>query len=296
MIFVTGATGTVGREVVKLLLDQDVPVRALTRDPAKAKIDPRVAVIAGDTSNPQTFAKSLRGVDALFTVVFGPNMAAEEAQLASVAKEAGVKHIVKLSALGAGANSANGANGPREGIAAMHVSAEQALAASGVAWTLVQPTAFMSNVMFQREPIVRAGKIFSNYDDGKIPYVHPRDIAAVAVEALTSPAKHEGKAYPVTGGEALGVADLARMLGDAIGRAIEYVPVTDEATAQTFRSHGMHEVIVGALLPFGAIVRSGRAAEVLPTVRNVLGREPLTFADWAREHASAFQAQPVHAA
>jgi uncharacterized protein YbjT (DUF2867 family) len=293
MIFVTGATGTVGREVVKLLLDQDVPVRALTRDPAKAKIDPRAAVIAGDTSKPQTFAKALRGVDALFTVVFGPNMAAEEAELARVAKEAGVKHVVKLSALGAGANSANGT---REGIAAMHVTAEQALAASGVAWTLVQPTAFMSNVLFQREPIVRAGKIFSNYGDGKIPYVHPRDIAAVAVEALTSPAEHEGQAYPVTGGEALGVADLARTLGDAIGRTIEYVPVTDEATAQTFRGHGMHEVIVGALLPFGAIVRSGRATEVLPTVREVLGREPLTFAEWAREHAGAFQAQPVHAA
>jgi uncharacterized protein YbjT (DUF2867 family) len=291
MIFVTGATGTVGREVVKLLLDQDVPVRALTRDPAKAKIDPRAAVIAGDIAKPQTFARQLRGANALFSVVFGPSMAAEEAELARVAKDAGVKHIVKLSALGP-----SGLKGHRDGIAALHLAAEKALEASGVAWTLVQPTAFMSNVMYQREPIVRAGKIFSNYGDGKIPYVHPRDIAAVAVAALTS-AGHEGKAYPVTGGEALGVADLARILGDAIGRTIEYVPVTDDATAQTFRSHGMHEVIVNALLPFGAIVRSGRAAEVIPTVRDVVGREPLTFADWAREHAAAFQAQqPVHAA
>jgi uncharacterized protein YbjT (DUF2867 family) len=290
MIFVTGATGTVGREVVKLLVDKDVPVRALTRDPSKAKVDPRAAVVAGDISNPQMFAKSLRGADALFTVVFGPRMAEEEAELARVAKEAGVKHIVKLSALGP-----SGASGERTGIAALHLAAEKALAASAVAWTLVQPTAFMSNVMYQREPIVRAGKLFSNYGDGKIPYVHPRDIAAVAVVALTSPG-HEGKSYPVTGGEALGAADLARILGDAIGRKIEYVPVTDEATAQTFRSHHMPEEIVNALLPFGAIVRSGRAAEVLPTVRNVLGREPLTFAEWAREHAAAFQGQPVHAA
>jgi uncharacterized protein YbjT (DUF2867 family) len=290
MIFVTGATGTVGREVVKLLLDKDVPVRALTRDPAKAKIDPRAAVIAGDTSKPQTFAKSLRGVDALFTVVFGPSMAEEEAELARVAKEAGVKHIVKLSALGPG-----GAHGERSGIAELHLNAEKALAASGVAWSIVQPTAFMSNVLFQREPIARMGKLFSNYGDGKLPYIHPRDIAAVAVTALTLQG-HEGKAYPVTGGEALGVADLAQILGDAIGRKIEYVPVTDEATAQTFRSHHMPEEIVNALLPFGAIVRSGRAAEVLPTVRTVLGREPLTFAEWSRENAGVFQAQPVHAA
>jgi uncharacterized protein YbjT (DUF2867 family) len=290
MIFVTGATGTVGREVVKLLLDKDVPVRALTRDPSKAKIDSRAAVIAGDTSKPQTFAKSLRGVDALFTVVFGPSMAEEEAELARVAKEAGVKHIVKLSALGP-----SGATGERSGIAAWHLKAEKALAASGVPSTIVQPTAFMSNVLFQREPIVRMGKLFSNYGDGKLPYIHPRDIAAVAVAALTSPG-HEGKEYPVTGGEALGVADLAQILGDAIGRKIEYVPVTDEATAQTFRSHHMPEEIVNALLPFGAIVRSGRAAEVLPTVHNVLGREPLTFAEWSRENAGVFQAQPVHAA
>lgn len=290
MVFVTGATGTVGREVVPQLLEKDVPVRALTRDPAKARIDSRAAVIGGDISRPDTFAKSLRGVDALFSVVFGPNMAAEEAALARMAKDAGVKHIVKLSALGPA-----GANGERSGIAAWHVAAEKELAASGVAWTVVQPTAFMSNVFFQREPIVRLGKIFSNYGDGKLPYIHPRDIAAIAVAALTTRG-HEGKAYPVTGREALTMTELARILGDAIGRKIDYVPVTDDATAETMRKHGMPEAIVGALMPFGAIVRSGRAAEILPTVGNVLGREPLTFADWARENAPAFQAQqPVHA-
>ncbi len=285
MIFVTGATGTVGREVVAQLLEKDVPVRALTRYPEKARIDSRAAVIGGDTSKPETFAKSLHGVDALFSVVFGPNMAAEEAALARVAKEAGVRHIVKLSALGPG-----GANGERSGIAAWHVEAEKALAASGVAWTIVQPTAFMSNVFFQREPIVRLGKIFSNYGDGKLPYIHPRDIAAVAVAALTSRG-HEGKAYPITGREALTMTEVARILSDAIGRKIDYVPVTDDATAETMRKHGMPEAIVGALMPFGAIVRSGRAAEILPTVRNVLGREPLTFAEWAHENAPAFQGQ-----
>jgi uncharacterized protein YbjT (DUF2867 family) len=289
MIFVTGATGTVGKEVVKLLLDADVPVRALTRDPAKARIDARAAVIAGDLGKPETFAKSLKGVDALFTVVFGPRMAAEEAELARVAKAAGVKHIVKLSALGPG-----GAHGERTGIAEWHTEAEKALAASGVPWTIVQPTAFMSNALFQREPIVRMGKMFSNYGDGKLPYVHPRDIAAVAVAALTT-AGHEGNEYPVTGGEALSVADLARILGQAIGKPIEYVPVTDEATQQTMLSHGLHAEVVARLMPFGAIVRSGRAAQILPTVRNVLGRKPLTFAEWANENAGAFQAQPVHA-
>jgi uncharacterized protein YbjT (DUF2867 family) len=289
MIFVTGATGTVGREVVAQLLDRNIPVRALTRDPEKARIDSRAAVIAGDLSRPETFAKHLKGVDALFSVVFGPNMAAEEAELARAAKAAGVAHIVKLSALGPA-----GAHGERTGVAAWHLAAEQALAASGVAWTYVQPTAFMSNVFFQREAIVRMGKIFSNYGDGKLPYIHPRDIAAVAVAALTGTG-HEGKAYPITGSEAFTMSDVARILGDAVGRPIQYVPVTDEAYAETMRKHGLSPELVGALLPFGAIVRSGSASEVLPTVRNVLGREPLTFKEWAQEFAPAFQAQPAHA-
>ena len=157
MIFVTGATGTVGREVVKQLLDQRRAGAGADARSGEGEDRSARCGDCGDTSKPQTFARSLRGVDALFTVVFGPNMAREEAELARVAKEAGVKHIVKLSALGP-----SGASGERTGIAALHLAAEKALAASGVAWTIVQPTAFMSNVLFQREPIVRMGKLFSN--------------------------------------------------------------------------------------------------------------------------------------
>jgi (4-alkanoyl-5-oxo-2,5-dihydrofuran-3-yl)methyl phosphate reductase len=289
MIFVTGASGTVGREVVAQLLALDVPVRALTRDPARAKIDPRAAIITGDTTQPETFAHRLKGSDALFSVVFGPRMAAEEGALARVARDAGVKHIVKLSALGAGGDS-----GPRVGIAGWHEAAEKELAASGVPYTLVQATAFMSNLFFQREPIARMGKLFSNYGDGKLPFIHPRDIAAVAVKALTSPG-HEGKAYPVTGGEALSMHEVARLLGDAIGRKIEYVPVSDEAAADSFRKHGLPGEVVEALLPFGKIVREGRASAVSPAVRNVTGRDPLTYAAWVKEYAAAFQPEPQRA-
>jgi uncharacterized protein YbjT (DUF2867 family) len=284
MIFVTGASGTVGREVVAQLLAQGVPVRALTRDPARAKIDQRAAVITGDTTQPETFAHRLKGSDALFSVVFGPRMAAEEAELARVARDAGVKHIVKLSALGAG-----GESGPRVGIAGWHEAAEKALAASGVPYTFVQATAFMSNLFFQREPIVRMGKLFSNYGDGKLAFIHPRDIASVAVKALTSPDHHRNKAYPVTGSEALSMHEVAQLLSDALGRKIDYVPVTDEATADSFRQHGMPAEVIEALLPFGKIVREGRAAAVSSAVRDVTGRAPLTYAEWLKEYSGAFQ-------
>ena len=290
MIFVTGASGTVGREVVAQLLAMDVPVRALTRDPARAKIDPRAAIITGDTTQPETFAHRLKGADALFSVVFGPRMAAEEAALARVARDAGVKHIVKLSALGAG-----GESGPRVGIAGWHEAAEKELAASGVPYTFVQATAFMSNLFFQREPIARMGKLFSNYGDGKLAFVHPRDIAAVAVKALTSPDQHRNKAYPVTGGEALSMHEVAQLLSDAMGRKIAYVPVSDEASADSMRQHGLPIEVVSALMPFGKIVREGRASAVSPAVRNVTGRDPLTYAAWVKEYAPAFQPEAQRA-
>jgi (4-alkanoyl-5-oxo-2,5-dihydrofuran-3-yl)methyl phosphate reductase len=290
MIFVTGASGTVGREVVAQLLAQEIPVRALTRDAARAKIDSRAAVITGDTTQPETFAHRLKGSDALFSVVLGPEMAREEAALARVARDAGVKHIVKLSALGAGGDS-----GPRVGIAGWHEAAERELAASGVPYTFVQATAFMSNLFFQREPIVRTGKLFSNYGDGKLAFVHPRDIAAVAVAALTAPEQHRNKAYAVTGGEALSMHEVAKLLTDALGRKIEYVPVSDEATSDSLRKHGMPAETVAALLPFGKIVREGRASAVSPSVRDVTGRAPLTYAAWAQEYAPAFAAEPQRA-
>jgi uncharacterized protein YbjT (DUF2867 family) len=290
MIFVTGASGTVGREVVAQLLAQDVPVRALTRDPARAKIDPRAAVITGDTTQPESFAHRLKGSDALFSVVFGPHMAEEEAALARVARDAGVKHIVKLSALGAG-----GESGTRVGVAGWHEAAEKALAASGVPYTFVQATGFMSNLFFQREPIVRMGKLFSNYGDGKLAFVHPRDIAAVAVAALTAPDQHRNKAYPVTGGEALSMHEVAQLLTDALGREITYVPVTDEATADSFRQHGMPAEVINALMPFGKIVREGRASAVSPCVRDITGRASLTYAAWISEYAPHFAAEPQRA-
>ena len=119
-------------------------------------------------------------------------------------------------------------------------------------------------------------------------YIHPRDIAAVAVRALTETG-HEGKAYPVTGPEALSMSELVQLLSQAIGKRIEYVPITDDVAREGMQKAGLPVLLVDALLPFASFVRGGKAAEILPTVEHVLGRKPLTFADWAREHATDFR-------
>jgi uncharacterized protein YbjT (DUF2867 family) len=281
VILVTGATGTVGREVVAQLLIAGEKVRALTRNPSRAGLDEQVELIAGDLNQAESLAKAVAGVERIFSLALGPELGAQEASLVQAAKKAGARHIVKLSGLRPGGEA-------RSGLATWHQASERAIQNMGIAWTFVQPGAFTSNALFWRDSIKGQAKVFSNYGDGKLPYIHPRDIAAVAVRALTEPG-HEGKAYPVTGPEALSVSELVQILSDAVCKPIEYVPITDDVAREGMQKAGLPIFLIDAMLPFASFVRSGKGAEVLPTVEQVTGRKSLTFDDWAREHAADFR-------
>jgi uncharacterized protein YbjT (DUF2867 family) len=281
VILVTGATGTVGREVVALLLAAGKPVRGMTRDAARAKFDPRVEAVQADFASPETLAKAVDGVERVFSLTLGPQTGTHERALAAAAKAAGVRHIVKLGAMG-------GDGETRNAIRRWHEEGEQAIKDTGVGWTFMRPGRFMSNALHWRESIRKEGKVFSNYGDGKLPSVHPRDIAAVAVRALTSE-DYFGKILEVTGPEALNMAEEVAILSNTLGKPIEYVSITDETARREMERANMPSYIIDGLLPFAAFVRSGRAARIFPTVREVTGRPALSFADWAREHAAAFQ-------
>ncbi|HUB06534.1 MAG TPA: SDR family oxidoreductase [Myxococcales bacterium] len=281
MILVTGATGTVGREVVALLVQAGQAVRALSRDPKKTRFDAKVEVVAGDFTKPETLEAAARGVEAVFSLAAGPDIGAHEGALARAAKKGGAKHVVGLSVMGAGSGS-DGA------IVKWHEAGEKAIQDSGLAWTFVRPGMFMSNALQWARSVKADGKVFLPYGEGRVAMIHPRDIAAVAVKALTTPG-HEGKAYPLTGGEALTLSELVRILSEEVGRAIQYVPVPDAAAKAGMLEAGMPPTLAEALLKMAAIVRSGGAGTVLPTVEQVLGRKPLTWREWARENAAAFR-------
>ena len=242
MILVTGATGTVGREVVTQLLAARQEVRALTRNPTTAGLPPEVEVVAGDLDRTETLASAVKGIERVFSLALGRAIGTQEERLARIAKDAGVRHVVKLSVLGAG--------GRGRGVAAWHDAGERAIRESGLDWTFVRPGAFMSNALWWSGTIKRQGKVFSNFGDGKLPVIHPRDIAAVAVRALTS-AGHEGKIHPLTGPRALGVGEQVQILAAALGKPIEYVPVTDDVARQVMLDAGMPAYLIEALLPFG---------------------------------------------
>jgi uncharacterized protein YbjT (DUF2867 family) len=221
------------------------------------------------------------GAERVFSLATGPKTGAYERNLGEAARNAGVRHIVKLSALG-------GDDEIRNDIRKWHDEGEQALRETGIALTVLRPTGFMSNALHWRDSIRTQGKVYSNYGEGKLPVIHPRDIAAVAVRALTSEG-YEGKAYSLTGPEALSVREQVKILSEVLGRELEYVSITDEVARKGMERAGMPGLLIDALLPFADFIRSGKAAPVFGEGEEITGRPALTFRDWAEENADLFR-------
>ncbi|WP_410621957.1 NAD(P)H-binding protein [Amycolatopsis sp. cmx-8-4] len=278
MIFVLGATGKVGRALVPAVLDAGAAVRALTRDPAKARIDPRADVVQADLDTADLPAL-LDGADRVFMLTQGDSVARERA-VAQAAARAGVTHLVKLSTTGVHF-------GQMDPITLAHAEAEQAVREAGPAWTILRPGAFMDNRFAWLRTIREENAVYVPEGDPASALVHVRDIAAVATLALTT-AGHEGATYELTGGEALTTERQVAILSDALGREIEYVEEPESAARE--RMTRMYGWPAEAVDGFFALKRASADREhvVFGTVERLLGRPPLTFADWARENAAAF--------
>lgn len=280
MILVTGATGTVGREVIKQLIEKKFAVRAMTRDPAKAKFPAGVEIVAGDFDEPESLVQAVKGAVAVFSLSAGPNLPIHDGNLAKAAKAEGVRRFVKLSAITAGTH-------PHQLIGKWHIEGERAIEATGLAWTHLRPCGFMSNALNWAASIKSQGKIFAPVSDASAPPVDPRDIAAVAVCALTQDG-HAGKVYLLTGPESLSMQEQAAQLSEALGKQITYVAISDAAFREGMAKHGMPTIVIDAVIELAANTRSGDGAKTLDTVTQVTGQKGRRFEDWARDHRQAF--------
>ncbi|MGW5742422.1 NAD(P)H-binding protein [Amycolatopsis sp. NPDC003861] len=281
MIFVLGATGKVGRHLVPALLGTGADVRALTRDPAKARIDPRAEVVRGDLDTSDLPAL-LAGADRVFVLTQG-HSADREAAVARAAAQAGVTHLVKLSTTGVHF-------GQKDAISRAHAEAEQAVREAGPAWTILRPGAFMDNRFAWIGSIREENAVYVPETDPPSALVHVRDIAEVATLVLTT-SGHEGATYGLTGGEALTAEQQVAILAEAIGRPLKYVEETESAAKdRLIRTYGWPAKAVDGLF---ALKHESAPHEhvVFDTVERLLGRPPLTFAAWARENASAYHHQ-----
>ena len=287
MILITGATGTTGREVVKELSRLGARgVRALVRDPARADFirEAGFETVAGDFERPETLGAALAGVErALLLTPPTPDTVTHHRGFIEAAGGAGVRHVVKLSAIGAGADQP-------EGFGRWHGQAEDLLKSSGLRWTMLRPNFFMQNLLGQARQIAATGSIFQPVGDARASFIDVRDIAAVAARALTEEG-HEGQTYTLTGPEALSYQDVAAKLSEAAGRTITYVPISPEQFRAGALGAGLPEWLVSALERLNEILAAGRAAEVTDAVRRAGRKEPTTFGQFARDHAEAFKGE-----
>ncbi|MFI6167873.1 NAD(P)H-binding protein [Nocardia sp. NPDC051052] len=289
MILITGATGTIGSEIVRQLVARGEQVRAVTRDPAQASLPAGVEVVRGDYHEPASIAAAAAGADAAFIVgILGPEYVDADRTLITTARDAGVRRIVKLSAIGTGEKAVGG-------IGSWHLPGEQAARESGVDWTILRPSSFASNTLSWADAIRNDQPVPSMTGSGRQGVVDPRDVSAVAVQALLS-SDHAGRVYTLTGPELLTSADQVAVLAEVLGQPLEVVDVQNEAAREHMRSAGLSEAFIDAALAGQAYVRGGGNAVVTDDLRQALGRAPRTYAEWAADHAAVFRAAPTASA
>ena len=189
-----------------------------------------------------------------------------------------MQHIVKQSVMGAVEESYS--------LAKIHRPVEKAIESSGLAWTFLRPNSFMQNSVTFMGPTIRAeGAFYSASGQEKISHVDVRDIAAVAVKALTEPS-HEGKAYTLSGPEALTYDELAAELSKALGRPISPINLLPADLKGGMLAEGMPEAIADRMLDLERYFREGRASGITNDIKQVTGREPRRFAEFVRETAA----------
>ncbi|PSK95917.1 uncharacterized protein YbjT (DUF2867 family) [Murinocardiopsis flavida] len=281
-ILVTGATGTVGGVLVRRLVEAGHEVRALTRDPASpaaARLPKEVEVVQGDFGSPGTLVPAFRGVERMHLVAqdgYGALMTG--GRILELAEQAGVRRITHL-----GHNdTSRDDDDPME---ADHRALHRAIEASGLEWTHVWPGEFMANTLEWAGSIAAEGVVRAPFGDWNTALVHEADIAAVAMAALLEDG-HAGKAYQPTGPEPVRRRDAVRMIGDALGKPVEYIELTAEQAREHWADTYPPEVIEW-FLEMGEDTPD--MGWVSPDVEAVTGRPALGFAQWAVEHADDFR-------
>lgn len=264
---------------------QDVTVRAGVHSVIKGenlKRLPGVEIVEVDFNDPDSLHAAFTNIDQMVLITpLSEDQLQMARNLVEEAKKQGVKYIVRLSALGAGAE-------PGIQLERWHREMERYVEESGIPYTILRPAGFMQNlVTYSAASIKRESKFYMPVGEGKVSYIDTRDIASVAVEVLLS-GEHQGKVYELTGPEALSHQEIAEVLGEATGKQIDFVDVPEETVRQAMLAHHTPVPIADAILELYATYKAGKSANVTDTVQEVTGRPPHSFRQFANDYQECF--------
>ncbi|MFG2993247.1 SDR family oxidoreductase [Streptomyces sp. NPDC048257] len=273
MIVVTGATGNVGQELVRILAAGGEPVTAVSRRPAP--LPEGVRHHAADLAEPQGLAPALEGAGALFLLVAG-----EDPQgVLERAAAAGIRRVVLLSSQGVGT---------RPEVYAHPARFEEAVRRSGLEWTILRSGGLNSNAYAWADSIRTQRTAAAPFGDVGLPTIDPADIAEVAAAVLREPGPgHAGRTYELNGPAPVSPRERAEAIGAALGEPVRFVEQTREEARAQMLTFMPEPVVEGTLGILGEPLPA--ELEPSPAVREILGRAPRPFADWAARSAPAFR-------
>ena len=292
-ILVTGATGTVGNEVVNQLsgVIADINIKAALHSQNKVEKfnqidDKRLNFVDLDYAEPKTIADAFNNIDKLFLLTLpGPNMVNISSSLVKEAKKYNVKYIVKLSVMNADAESGYV-------LGRLHRQEEIIIEKSGIPYTFLRPTTFMQNfVNYFGRTIKSQNAFYIHSGDVKVGFVDVRDLAAIAVELLTNEgSEHKNKAYGITGKEALSYNQAAGIISKVIGRKISYLDISEEEAREGMKEMGMNDWLIDVIVDgFNYIISGKYGSQTTNVIEKVTGRKPISFEQFVRDYASSFR-------
>jgi uncharacterized protein YbjT (DUF2867 family) len=288
-ILVSGATGTVGSEVIKQLSShKDVNIKVAARSVEKIKNleAAKVKAVSIDYKKPESLKEALKNVDKLFLLTPDvPNAHELASNLVNEAKRAGVRYIVKQSIMGAD-------EGAEVGTMRLHREAEKIIEESEIAYTFLRPNEFMQNFINFHSPSIKSnGAFYLPMANAKVSVVDVRDIAAVAVKALTENGdnKYNNKTYLITGPEALSYHQMAELFSNATGKKISYVNISDEEARAAMKEMDMDHWLINTISELYNYFKKEYASQVSSAVEEVTGRKPISFSRFTRDYAEVFR-------
>ncbi|HEX6520695.1 MAG TPA: SDR family oxidoreductase [Streptosporangiaceae bacterium] len=281
MILVTGATGKVGSEAVRLLAAGHHPTRALVRDPSRAPRDGApgvVEIVTGDFDRPDTLDAAMRGIDTVLLV--SPAVPAQEIAVIDSAVRQGVTHVIKITSKA----SADSPVDRRRGQAQI----EAHLETTGLAYTLLRSNAYMQNLLALAPMIKQTGGFVMSAGEGQVGMIDARDVAATAAAIAVAPKEHAGRTCWLTGPDLITYTDIARELTDTLGQVVEYRQISPAEHRVAMIRAGVPESVANSNAQAFGLIAEGDAAWLSDDVESITGTAPRSLHTFIADHVAAF--------
>ena len=277
-ILVTGATGNIGGEIVRLLKEKNADFVAATSSRSIDGVDS----VALNFADIQSLEAAMQGISTLFMVLANhPDMTTWGKNVIDTAKKSGVKHIVRSSGSLADGNSSIG-------VRKVLAETDQYLKESGIDYTITAPDFFMQNFINFHGDDYKSGALYLPAGDGKVAWVDVRDIAAVNVDVLLNPEKYRNQTLTITGPKALSYAEAVAVLNDVLGKNTKYVAVSDEDAIKAMTGMKFPEFLIDLMIDLNQCIREGFAEKTTTTVKDVTGTDAISFEQFVHDNKGAW--------